>query len=88
MSTRFNFGSRSLVGLLLALLLAPSAGLALQGNPRERPDHVWRGHFPDPDDGACPDDYHPVMDARGNVYFNPCEAALERVRVTWDVEPH
>ena len=51
------------------------------------PDHFWHGPWPDPDEGGCPADYHPVQDARGNFYSSPCEAALQHVRATWDVTP-
>ena len=51
------------------------------------PDHIWHGPWPDPNEGGCPAEYHPVTDAQGNFYSSPCEAALHHVRATWDVIP-
>jgi hypothetical protein len=60
---------------------ALSAALA---HPTGRPN-VWTGRLPQ----YCPDNVWPVVDARGNTWQNWCYAALEGVRVTWDlwVEP-
>ncbi len=68
----------------ILLVLAFCLGLALSGES-QRPN-VWSGPWPSVETGGCPQYWQPVRDAQGNTYSNPCEAAMLRVRVTWDVE--
>jgi hypothetical protein len=58
--------------------------LAARGGPPHPPGrpNIWTG----PQPIACPDNYWPVVDALGlNQWDNWCYAAMDGVKITWDL---
>ncbi len=69
-----------------AILLVLAFALSFAWSGESHRPNVWSGPWPSLETGGCPQYWQPVHDAQGNVYPNPCEAAMLHVRVTWDVE--
>ena len=65
--------------------LVPAAIVSADSPHPTGPPLVWTDPLPELPNG-CPAVYLPVVDARGNLYPSPFDAAFEGVRVVWLVE--